>query len=217
MTIGSWILLGVAVGFAGGTWIAVAAHRRVLEYVCKPAATSALVAMAVFLDPVHGGRRSWFVAALACSLAGDVFLMLPEDPKSPERWFIPGLGSFLLAQVAYVVGFSIHGGSLGDYAIGAAVVAVVGGPVVGRFVRALKRRGDARLVVAVLAYFGAIGAMVASAIAGGNAIAIAGAGLFMASDSLIGETRFVAPRSWGPLAIIVTYHLAQVGLVVSLV
>jgi uncharacterized membrane protein YhhN len=89
--------------------------------------------------------------------------------------------------------------------------------VIGRFVRALARRGESQMIVPVLAYFGAIAAMVASAIAGGNAWAIAGAGLFLASDSLIGETRFVAPRPWGPLVIIVTYHLAQAGLVASLV
>jgi hypothetical protein len=37
------------------------------------------------------------------------------------------------------------------------------------------------------------------------------------SDSLIGWTRFVRAHSWGPLAIIVTYHLGQAALVVSLV
>ncbi len=41
--------------------------------------------------------------------------------------------------------------------------------------------------------------------------------LFLVSDSLIAENRFVAVRPWGPLAVIVSYHLALAGLVVGLV
>ena len=40
--------------------------------------------------------------------------------------------------------------------------------------------------------------------------------LFMVSDAFIGESRFVQSRSWQPLTIIVTYHVAQALLVVSL-
>ena len=59
--------------------------------------------------------------------------------------------------------------------------------------------------------------MLATAIGAGGAAAIAGAGLFFVSDAVIGETRFVRPRPWGPVAVIVTYHLALAGLVFSLV
>ena len=50
--------------------------------------------------------------------------------------------------------------------------------------------------------------MVATAVGAGGAAAIAGAALFFVSDALIGETRFVRPASWGPVAVIITYHLA---------
>ena len=69
----------------------------------------------------------------------------------------------------------------------------------------------------MIAYVVVIAAMGASAVASGNALAAVGALLFMASDSLIGETRFVQPRRWGGVAIMVTYHLGQAGLVLSLV
>jgi len=46
-------------------------------------------------------------------------------------------------------------------------------------------------------------------------VGVAGALLFLTSDSLIAEQRFVASRSWQPLAIIVTYHLALAGLVLG--
>ena len=43
-----------------------------------------------------------------------------------------------------------------------------------------------------------------------------GAVLFYCSDALIAWRRFVRPKPWQPLVIIVTYHLAQAGLVLSL-
>ena len=211
MTTAAWVLLAVAGIFAVGDWIAVSRGATRLEYLCKPGATAALVGVAATLDPAIADRRTWFVVALVLSLAGDVFLMLPRDR------FVPGLASFLLAHVAYTVGFAVDSGSLGEYALGTAIVAVVTVPLATRFVRALVRGGHRDLVVPVVVYIGAIGAMVASAIASGNAWAIAGAVVFMISDSLIAETRFVAPRPWGRVAIMVTYHLGQAGLVLSLV
>ena len=69
----------------------------------------------------------------------------------------------------------------------------------------------------VVAYFLAISTMVVSACGAGNADAITGAVLFLASDSLIAESRFVGTRRGFPVAIMVTYHLALAALVVSLV
>ena len=68
----------------------------------------------------------------------------------------------------------------------------------------------------MLAYMGVISVMVACAIGNGDPRAIAGAGLFMFSDSLIAWNRFVRPLAWAPVTIMVTYHLGQAGLVLSL-
>src|SRR5437868_3824949 len=84
-----------------------AARSKALEYVCKPAATAALVATASVLDPVHSDTRAWFVAALVLCLLGDVFLMLPGDR------FVPGLASFLVGQLLFAVGFLLHPGPAG--------------------------------------------------------------------------------------------------------
>ena len=46
---------------------------------------------------------------------------------------------------------------------------------------------------------------------------MAGAALFYASDALIGWERFVEARDGGHLAVMVTYHLGQILLVLSLV
>jgi uncharacterized membrane protein YhhN len=73
------------------------------------------------------------------------------------------------------------------------------------------------MIAPVAVYIAVIAAMVVSAIAGGSAWGIAGAVLFLVSDSLIAENRFVAPRAWAPIAVMVTYHLALAGLVIGLV
>jgi uncharacterized membrane protein YhhN len=78
--------------------------------------------------------------------------------------------------------------------------------------------GEARAMkLPVALYAVAIGTMLVTAIASHSAFAIAGAGLFVISDGLIGYSRFLRMTSWAPLAIIVTYHLGQAGLVLALV
>ena len=69
------------------------------------------------------------------------------------------------------------------------------------------------LRIAVTVYMVVIGVMAGSAIAAGLPIAIAGALLFMLSDSMIAWNRFVAPFAGARLAIIVTYHVGQALLV----
>jgi uncharacterized membrane protein YhhN len=59
--------------------------------------------------------------------------------------------------------------------------------------------------------------MVASAIGSARPLAIVGACLFYASDALIAWNRFIEPKPWGEIAIIVTYHLGQVALALALV
>ena len=216
MTVIAGVLLGVATVFAVGDWVAIARVSTRLEYVCKPAATAALVGVAATLAAAHGDTRAWFVAGLVLCLAGDVFLMLPARPDGFDG-FVPGLGSFLFAQLAFTVGFALHGGSTGEYVLGAVLVTVSAAPLATRFVRALLEAKQAVLVGPVLAYLVAIAAMATSAIGGANAWGIGGATLFLASDSLIAETRFVAEHRGVPVAIMVTYHLALVGLVVSLI
>ena len=204
------LFLVLAAALAVVDWTAVARGRRTVEYVAKPGTTLALVGVAASLDAAHPDTQALFVAALVASLAGDVFLMLPGDR------LVQGLGSFLIAQVLYTIGFALHGGGAAAYAVGAVVAAALITPAALRFVRALRTADRNALVGPVVVYMSAISAMVMSAIASGNAFAIVGALLFFTSDALIAETRFVRPRTWGPVAIMVTYHLAQAGLVLSL-
>jgi len=211
VTAGAWTLLVVAVVLAVGDWLAVARDDKRLEYVCKPGTLAALIGVALTLDPAHRDARAWFVLALALSLAGDVFLMLPSDR------FVAGLASFLFAHVAYVIGLTRHGGSAGALFVAAVPVVIVTGLLGARFLRAARATGHDELVGPLIAYMTVIAAMVTCAVASGNALAAIGAVLFMASDALIAETRFVGPRIWAPVVIMVTYHLGQAGLTLSLV
>ncbi|HEY7105578.1 MAG TPA: lysoplasmalogenase [Acidimicrobiia bacterium] len=205
----AWTCFASAVAFAALDWIAVATSRRSLEYVCKPGAALGFLATAIALHPVHADTRVWFCVALAWCTAGDVLLMLPRDA------FVAGLASFLVAQLCFATGFALHV-QRRDLAVGIALVVVIVVPLAGRFVRALRARGERALVPPVLVYVGAIAVMAATAIGTGIWLAMGGAGLFVVSDALIGETRFVRPRPWGPLAVIVTYHAALALLVASL-
>jgi uncharacterized membrane protein YhhN len=207
MTGAAWAFLVAAMLFAVGNWVAVARGSAAGVYVCKPATLALLVAVALTLDPIHADVRAWFVAALVLSLLGDVFLMLPRDA------FVAGLGAFLLAHVAYAVGLDLHSDGLWL----AAVPVVVAAAILGRrLLGGITASGAAGLAGPVVAYVVVITVMVASALASGNVVAAAGALLFMTSDALIGEQRFVHPRAWAPVAIMVTYHAGQTLLVLSL-
>ena len=199
-----------AFGFAVVDWSAVARQRRRLEYVCKPAAALALLATAIALDPTHPTTRVWFCVALAFGALGDVFLMLPRDA------FVPGLASFLVAQLCITVGNALIVTSWVALIVAAVIVSLVAVPLAVRYLRALARADANGLVLPVLAYIGAITAMVVTAAASGVVLAAVGAALFFASDALIAETRFVGPRRGAPVAIMVTYHLALAALVLSL-
>ena len=150
------------------------------------------------------------VGALLFSLAGDVFLMLPGNT------FIPGLASFLVAHVFYIVlfrqgqpWFASRMALLCVLAFGVAMVAVLWGSL-----------GDPVLKGAVAAYVGVISLMAAQAIgrarAQGDAAArwvAVGACIFMLSDSLIAVNKFLTPVPLASFWILLTYYAAQLLIV----
>jgi uncharacterized membrane protein YhhN len=205
------VLLGLTLAIGAVDWWAVCSPaRRTVELVAKPLTLVALTGAALALDPADPTVRAWFVAALVLSLAGDVFLMLDE------KLFVFGLGSFLLGHVAYIVGFWVSG-EIGGPAATLGVGLVIGLLLtVGRSVFRGVRAAQPDMTVPVVAYMGVISVMVVSAIGTANPWAIVGSLLFYASDALIAWNRFIEEQPWGRLAIIVTYHLGQIGLVLSL-
>ena len=229
MTTASWTLLGIAGLVAVADWVAVALRYRILEWICKPLVVVLLAGVAVTLVPVSELRRAYTATALAFSLAGDVLLMLPEpDPIEQQRarargetghleLFPFGLAAFLVANLNYVAGFRAGGASLAATALAALLVLPFAVPIGNMIVRAVVARGLESLTVPVIAYIAVVGAMAASAVASGSALAAAGGWLFLLSDATLAWDRFVRRMRWGPLVVAVTYHLAQGLLVASLV
>jgi uncharacterized membrane protein YhhN len=207
----AFVLLALALASAAFDWMAVHQEQKALEYLCKPLTLVLLIGCALALTPDDGAVRAWFVAALVLCLLGDVFLMLPQD------LFVFGLASFLLGHVAYIVGMHVDGVDGPRFMVGIVIVmallVLIGTPIL----RGVRAGPEAAMAGPVVAYMFVISAMVASAIGVGHPSLVVGAALFYASDALIAWNRFIAETRHGRLAIIITYHLAQVGLVLSLV
>jgi uncharacterized membrane protein YhhN len=213
----AWLLLALFLAAAAVDWMAVHGGSKALEYVAKPGCMVVLIVAALTIDPADDTARTFLVLALVASTAGDVFLMLPgrRPGSGGPNLFVAGLASFLAAHLLYVVGFLLEGVELGGLAIGAIPVALIVIVVGHRVLGAVRASEEPELARPVAAYIGVISAMVLFAFGTRDLRAETGALLFAGSDSLIAWERFVVERPWGPMAIIVSYHLAQALLVVS--
>jgi uncharacterized membrane protein YhhN len=213
MTPLAWGLVAVAAVVAAVDWFAVQTDRLALERVAKPAVLTLLVVVALVFEPVSPAVRPWLVLALAASLAGDI-LLLPGGP------FTAGLVAFLVGQLAYLGAFAQLPGGMGGVAVGV-VLTVLLIAVIGRVIIRGAARSGFGLPVAV--YLAAICGMAISATRTEIPLAALGAWLFVTSDATLGWDRFAAPPAKTPreatmrrLAVMTTYHAAQVLLVLSL-
>ena len=181
-------------------WLAVAQERRLLEYAAKPAALGFLLLFAA-----ASPAAPWYlIAALILSLLGDVYLMLDDE------LFAVGLVAFLLAHLAYIAGFDA---ATSTRLIWFVIVAAASTPLALRIIRGVK---EPPLRIGVGVYMAVIAMMVASAIAAGEMLAIVGALFFYASDALIAVNRFVGTFASARILVVVTYHVAQLLLVLAL-
>ena len=210
MTAVSWGALGLTGVLAMTDWAAVALQRKRLEYFAKPATMLALIAVAASLGVASPGQQRWFIIALAFGVLGDVFLMLPRN------LFLPGLAAFLVGHLAYLAGFLASGLEPIRIVVYTAVVILPAAVLLPGLIQGILLRRQRLLVPPVLVYSLVITTMVGAALGSGRPLAMVGGLLFYASDTLIGYNRFVTQRAWMPLAIIVTYHLGQAGLVLSM-
>jgi uncharacterized membrane protein YhhN len=211
VNVGAWIFLGLASVAAVADWVAVQRHDKRIEYFAKPATMLLLMAVAAVVDVDNGAVRDWFLIALALSLVGDIFLMLPGE------LFIFGLGAFLLAHLAFIVGLWTGGLSILVFVAGLGVTGLAAAFIGGKIIDSVREGESPGLAVPIAGYMAVISVMVASAAGTEEVLALAGAALFYCSDALIAWDRFVRKRVWHPVAIMVTYHLAQAGLTLSLV
>jgi uncharacterized membrane protein YhhN len=189
-----------------------------LEYIAKPGVMIALLAWLWQMSGFGSGLLP-FAIGLLFSLIGDVFLMLPREQ------FIAGLISFLLAHIAYLIGFS-SGPEPFNLAtlILATLIAATAWQIYRRIRAGLSASGHQALQIPVLVYSLVISLMLLSALGtltrpqwqtGAALVASAGGLLFYASDSLLAWNKFVAPLSYGRLRVIVSYHIGQALIVLG--
>ncbi len=184
-----------------------------LHLIAKPmvmAIAIVFVAARAISTGVSGRFDAYLGAALLFSMAGDVFLMQQGD------YFIPGLGSFLVAHLFYIALFRQGVGWFPSrraltvtLAFGAAMLAVLWGAL-----------GDPVLRGAVAAYVLVISLMTGQALGRAAVLGTASARwvgaaacVFMLSDTLIAINRFLTPVPLAPLWILLTYYTAQLLIV----
>ncbi|BFI94560.1 MAG: lysoplasmalogenase [Rhodanobacter sp.] len=175
-----------------------------LHWLAKPLATASIFALAWRARPAVSARyRRFVLAGIACSLAGDVFLMLPGD------LFVPGLLAFLLGHACFIA--ALLGDSrfarpawplLACLAYGAANLTALWGAI------AAPLRVPVIVYVAVLCSMG--GQALARAMHGDvpARLAARGALVFMLSDTLLAWDRFRGPLPLASLWVLATYYLA---------
>jgi uncharacterized membrane protein YhhN len=175
-----------------------------LNFVFKPLATVLVIGYAWRRGRDAPLPRRWVLIGLGFSLGGDIALLWPREG------FLPGLVSFLLAHLAYLVAFT-RGLRLAATPLPFIAYAGVAGAILWQLWPGV----PAALRVPVLAYVACLAAMAAQAavlwrrgVPRGAVLALGGA-LFVASDALLATNRFAAPLPLASLWILSSYWAAQ--------
>lgn len=215
------IFLIAAFVFAALEALALWKNNPRLEYIAKPAV---MIALFLWLWTSTGlnGALMWFGLGILLSLAGDVLLMISLD-----RLFLAGLIAFLLAHVAYIIGFNTPFPALSAWGfILAFIIGISGVRVIRRIIAPLHSKGQAGLRIPILLYALVISLMLLSAMLkltdtswqAGTALLVAlGAFLFYLSDIILAWIKFVAPIQNGRIYNILAYHLGQIALIAGVV
>ena len=211
MTQIAWVMLAASVAIAAVDWFAVARDNARLRWLTKPGTILLLIGVTLALHPASNAQRYTFVLALLLCLVGDAVLLLGE------RGFGAGLAAFLAGHFVFCAGFVIGGVNRALLVYAGIAVGIISLAVGGRIMRSLMQTGSGAMSLPVAAYLLALAAMVALGAATGRPAAFAGAALSYVSDGLIAWDRFVRPLPRSPLPVIITYHIGQALLVLSLV
>jgi uncharacterized membrane protein YhhN len=208
----------IVVAVAVVDWIAVAKGWKKVEYIAKPWTMAALFLVLALVGRFSSLPLIFFGLGILFSLAGDVFLMFSD------RWFIPGLVSFLLAHVAYIIGFNLPLPVVSPTwaLVVALVLAFSAARLLRLIVAGLAAKGQRKLIGPVIVYGVVITLMLLSAMltlfrlewkATPAALVSVGAMLFFYSDAILAWIKFVAPIKNGRMMNMITYHLGQIALI----
>jgi len=183
-------------------------------YITKPLLMPMLILFYIFgvIDISSIANVNWLiVVALIGGCAGDIFLML----KNEEKWFLFGMGAFLINQLFYILAFFF---SITDYStfnpwglflLGPAILILIF--TVPRF---LNKSGDMK--IPVLVYMGAILLMhIAALVRLSTVQGLASILIYIGSISFIFSDSSIAVNKWAGeftnarFIIMTTYVMAQ--------
>lgn len=210
-------MLATAIAMSGLVYIWAATRGlKAVVYVLKPGTMALIIAFAALRLPQSGSPLyAWLILGGLClSVAGDIFLMLPQDR------FVMGLSAFLLAHILYIAAlWSVVPARLAGLEQGAAVLLLVFAALFyQQIARGIRVRRKGYLLGPVALYVGVISLMVWWAVSAYTypqalplrpAFAAAGALLFFASDGCLAWDRFVRPLPVRHLLVMGTYFAAQ--------
>jgi uncharacterized membrane protein YhhN len=190
-------------------------QRQNWVYLFKPTTTTLIIALALWgllRGQTVPDAYGWLIiAGLILGLAGDIFLMLPE------RYFLPGLGSFLAGHWFYIAAFTTGVGVVISWWL--LPLLLVGGLVYGLLHTHLgKLRGP------VIMYILTILLMAGQALGRwslldnpGTLLAAVGSLLFVISDAALALNRFRQPFKAADALVLSTYWAAQWLIALSLI
>jgi uncharacterized membrane protein YhhN len=184
-----------------------------IRFFTKPLLIAVLGVWFLFCSAKMGTLRYLIAMALLLSWMGDVFLLME---KQSDSYFLLGLGSFLMAHIVYILFFlRVRKKESITKKWSVPLIAGIGGYSLLLFLLLLPHL--AQLKIPVAAYAITISVMLIAAthaLAGGGTRYwfMAGALLFVVSDSLLATARFYHSFTGSDLLIMLTYALAQFSL-----
>jgi uncharacterized membrane protein YhhN len=211
----SGIFLILFIIFSLGHLVSEAAWSRRGRYITKPL----LMPMLTLYYVASASQPNLIlISAIVCGWLGDIFLMIP-DPQKTRRYFKPGLAAFLLGHILYIAVFAAYlprAESVPAWGWGMLAVYVAGGVVGYRLIAP----HAGKMLPAIIAYIIIIVLMGASTVlplgsvqTAGAITAMAGAFVFMVSDTLNAYNRFVREIPFERLFTMGTYLGGQFLLV----
>ena len=203
-----------------------AAGQGSWEMLVKPLLMPLLMAWFFFSAPVRTALERWTLAALAFSWGGDVFLLFTDRS---EAWFIAGLSSFLFGHLCYIQAFrqgpflpaqTPFGGQAPERGLRPIAWAALPVLAFAGFLFWTIWPGLGEMALPVGIYSLVIASMAIAALnryrkvsSTSFGMVLAGALIFVISDSTIAWNKFYQPFDAAGAVIMVTYLTAQLLIV----
>ena len=144
------IILVLALLFAILEWVAEVRSNQMGIFWTKPTMMILLITWVVVSGDPLSLPFGWFVIGLIFCLGGDIFLMLPA-----ERFFLPGLISFLLGHIAYILGFGQVIPALESITSGVALafmLFIISGLIYRKLAQGMQASGNRHMQIPVAIY-----------------------------------------------------------------